>query len=183
VTRGVQLSAYLAVSLDGFIARTNGSMDWLRGGGPRPAEEARRYQEFMASVDAIVLGRGTFESVLDLSRWPYGDKPVIVLTSRGITVPDELGHQVTPMSGTPAHLVESFNSRGWNRVYVDGGTTIQRFLAAGLLHRLILNRVPVLIGSGLPLFGPLPADQWWVHVQTTAYAGGLVQSEYRATTG
>jgi dihydrofolate reductase len=118
--------------------------------------------------------------VLDLARWPYGEKPVIVLTSRSLTVPAELAHRVTPMQGTPAELVAQFDARGWTQVYVDGGITIQRFLAAGLVHRLILNRVPVLIGAGLPLFGPLPHDLWWEQVRTTAYAGGLVQSEYQA---
>ena len=174
----MELSAYLAVSLDGFIARANGSMDWLRGGGPRPAAEADRYRTFMQSVDGVVMGRATFEAVRRAPVWPYGTTPVIVLRSTTPDVSDTLGSVVEHMRGSAAELVSQWESRGWTHVYVDGGRTIQTFLAAGRLHRLVLNRVPVLIGTGIPLFGPLPADQWLDHVATTSYPGGLVQSEY-----
>ena len=174
----MELSADLAVSLDGFIARADGSMDWLRGGGPRPAEEAERYRTFMQSVDAVAMGRATFEAARHAPAWPYGTTPVVVLSSRPPDVPDTVTSAVEHMHGTPAELVAQWHPRGWTHVYVDGGDTIQRFLAAGLLHRLVLNRVPVLIGAGRPLFGALPADQWLDHVGTAAYPGGLVQSDY-----
>lgn len=174
----LELSAYLAVSLDGFIARPDGAMDWLRGGGPRPAEEAERHRAFMERMDAIVLGRGTFDAVRQLSVWPYAMKPVVVLSRRRPEVPDAAPCPVEHMSGTPSEVVARLSARGWTRLYVDGGKTVQRFLAAGLLHRLILNRVPVLIGAGVPLFGLVPGDVWLDHVATTAYPGGLVQSEY-----
>ena len=174
----MELSAYLAVSLDGFIARANGSMDWLRGGGPRPAAEAERYRAFMQRADGVVMGRATFEAVRRAPVWPYGTTPVVVLSSSRPEVPDTLVSVVEHMRGSAAELVSQWQARGWTHVYVDGGRTIQTFLAAGLLHRLVLNRVPVLIGTGIPLFGPLPMDQWLDHVATTSYPGGLVQSEY-----
>jgi dihydrofolate reductase len=174
----LELSAYVAISLDGYIARADGSMDWLRGGGPRPPEEAARYRAFIDSVDAIVLGRATYEAVRDLPVWPYPAKPVVVLGSAPSGVPSTHPDAVEHMTGAPADLLPRFGARGWSHLYVDGGNTIQRFLAAGLVHRLVLNRVPVLLGTGIPLFGPLPADVWLQHVSTVAYPGGLVQSEY-----
>jgi dihydrofolate reductase len=175
----MELSAYLAISVDGYIARANGSMDWLRGGGRRPADEERRYHAFVESVDAIVLGRATYEGVRHAPVWPYGTKPVVVLSHHPVTVPAALSRWVEPMSGEPADLVRRFHSRGWQHLYVDGGRTIQTFLAAGLLHRLILNRVPVLIGAGISLFGAVPQDVWLDHLRSETYPGGLVQSEYR----
>ncbi len=174
----MELSAYLAVSLDGFIARADGSMDWLRGGGPRPADEAERYRTFMQSVDAVVMGRATFDTVRHAPLWPYGTTPVVVLSSTAPAIPDALTSVVEHMHGTPSELVAQWQARGWTHVYVDGGRTIQAFLAAGLLDRLVFNRVPVLVGEGRPLFGALPAPLWLDHVGTTAYPGGLVQSEY-----
>lgn len=175
----LELSAHLAISLDGFIARSDGSMDWLRGGGPRPPAEAERYQVFMQGMDGIVLGRGTFDVVRQLPVWPYAMKPVVVLSRRTPEVPEAAPCPVEHMSGTPSEVVAQLSARGWTRLYVDGGKVVRQFLAAGLLHRLVLNRVPVLLGSGIPLFGALPADLWLEHVRTEAYPGGLVQSEYQ----
>lgn len=174
----VELSAYVAISLDGFIARADGSMDWLRGGGPRPAEEERRYRAFVDGVDAIVIGRTTYGVVRDMPVWPYPNKPVVVLGRDDAVIPQALAATVEHMTGSPAALIPQFVARGWTRLYVDGGRTVQGFLAAGLVHRLVLNRVPALIGTGIPLFGPIPADIWLQHVSTVAYPGGLVQSEY-----
>ena len=176
----MNVSVYVATSLDGFIAREDGSLDWLRGSGPRPAEEERGYRVFMDSVDAIVMGRVTYETVRDFPTWPYASKPVIILSHREVVIPSALAGRVEPMSGPPAELVPRLRARGWQHLYVDGGKTIQGFLAAGLVRRLTLNRLPVLLGSGLPLFGPVPGDVRLQHIRTVVYPGGLVQSEYGA---
>lgn len=110
--------------------------------------------------------------------WPYGTTPAIVLSSSPPDGPDALASLFEHMQGTPAELVARWQARGWQHVYVDGGRTMQELLATGLTHRLVLNLVPVLIGDGRPLFGAVPADLWLEHVGTTAYPGGLVQSEY-----
>jgi dihydrofolate reductase len=167
-------SIFIATSLDGFIARPDDALDWL----PVDDEE-HGYDEFIATVDAIVMGRRTFEKVLTFGTWPYGKKPVIVLsthTSR-IAAPD--GAVCEAMAGTPQEIVTRLSKRGMTHLYVDGGITIQRFLEAGLIERLILTRIPVLLGSGVPLFGPLSRDLRLEHVGTRTYASGLVQSEYR----
>ena len=162
----------VAVSLDGFIARTNGELDFL------PADaEPHGYEELMASVDALVIGRNTFEIVLAFDAWPYGQKPVFVLSSRPLA-PTPPGAVVEHMSGAPADIVSQLGARGIRHIYVDGGITIQRFLEAGLVQRLIITRVPVLIGAGIPLFGSLQRDITLTHVTTRQYASGLVQSEY-----
>ncbi len=169
----MKASIFVGTSLDGFIARANGAFDFLPPGGGEP----HGYDEFMATVDALVIGRKTFETVLGFDGWAYGKTPVFVLSSRPIAAAPP-GAVVERMSGAPADIVSRLEARGIQHIYVDGGITIQQFLQAGLIHRLIITRVPVLIGTGIPLFGPLQRDIALKHVATRQYASGLVQSEY-----
>jgi dihydrofolate reductase len=166
-------SVFVGTSLDGFIARANGTFDFLDTGGDEP----HGYEEFMATVDALVIGRNTYETALSFPAWPYGEKPVIVLSSRPIARASA-GAVVEHMSGAPADIVAQLAARGMTHLYVDGGVTVQRFLRAGQIQRFIITRVPVLIGRGIPLFGPLERDIVLTHVRTQQYRGGLVQSEY-----
>jgi len=169
-----EASVFIGISVDGFIARANGDLDFLPPGGG----EEHGYQEFMASVDALVIGRNTFDKVLTFDEWPYGGKPVVVLSTRPIDSPADPEAVVERMEGSPQDIAARLASRGARHLYVDGGITIQRFLQAGLIQRLIITRVPVLIGSGIPLFGALPSDIALRHVATRQYSSGLVQSEY-----
>jgi len=168
------VSVFVGTSVDGFIARPNGDLDFLPAGGGEP----HGYDEFIASVDAIVIGRKTFEKVLTLGAWPYGDKRVVVLSSRPVDLSAAGGGVVEQMSGPPAEIVSQLAASGAHHLYVDGGITIQGFLRAGLIQRLVITRVPVLIGEGVPLFGTLPRDIRLRHVATRHYPSGLVQSEY-----
>jgi dihydrofolate reductase len=167
-------SVFIGTSLDGFIARLNGEYDFLPEGGGEP----HGYTEFMASVDALVIGRKTFETVLTLPEWPYGDKRVVVLSSRPVDFSAVRGGRVEQMSGSPAEIVAKLAASGAHHLYIDGGITIQRFLRAGLIQRLTITRVPVLIGEGIPLFGTLPHDLRLRHIATQTYPSGLVKSEY-----
>ena len=169
----MKASVFIGTSLDGFIARANGDLDFLPPGGGEP----HGYVEFMISVDALVIGRKTFETVLTFDTWPYGEKLVFVLSTHPLA-PAPHGAVVERMSGPPADIVSQLAARGIRHIYVDGGITIQRFLQAGLIQRLIITRVPVLIGAGIPLFGTVPRDIVLKHVGTRQYASGLVQSEY-----
>lgn len=169
----VKTSVFVGTSVDGFIARANGDLDFLPPGSGEP----HGYHEFMATVDALVIGRKTFETVLAFDAWPYGDKPVFVLSTRPLAATPR-GAVVERMSGDPAEITSRLAARGLRHVYVDGGITIQRFLRAGLIQRLVITRVPVLIGAGIPLFGALQRDVALTHVATHQYASGLVQSEY-----
>jgi len=169
----MKASVFIATSLDGFIARVNGAIDWL----PPDGGEPHGYDEFIATVDALVIGRKTFETVLTFDAWPYGAKPVFALSTHTLA-PAPPGAVVERMSGDPAEIVSQLSDRGIRHVYVDGGITIQRFLQAGLIQRLIITRVPVLIGEGIPLFGATHRDIELKHIATRHYASGLVQSEY-----
>ena len=170
----MRASVFIGTSVDGFIARPDGALDFLPPGGG----EEHGYEAFMASVDALVIGRGTFETVLKFEEWPYGNKRVVVLSSRPLDFSPVRGGRVEQMGGSPREIVDRLDAQGVRHAYVDGGVTIQRFLRAGLIQRLVITRVPVLIGSGIPLFGVLDADVRLRHVATRAYASGLVQSEY-----
>ncbi len=174
----MKCSVFVGTSVDGFIARRNGAFDFLPAGGGEP----HGYNEFIASVDAIVLGRNTFEIVLPFDPWPYGKKRVVVLSSRPIDLTAVKGGNVEHMSGTPEEVVAKLAATGAKHLYIDGGITVQRFLRAGLIQRLIITRVPVLIGEGIPLFGSLPHDVKLEHVTTRGYPSGLGQSEYLVAT-
>jgi dihydrofolate reductase len=167
-------SVFIAASLDGFIARPDGSLDWLPADGGEP----HGYDEFVQTVDAHVIGRKTFETVLGFGAWPFGKKPVIVLSTRPSEILSPAGAACEAMAGSPHEIVARLAQRGWEHLYVDGGVTIQGFLQAGLIQRLIVTRIPVLLGAGIPLFGPLSHDIRLRHVATRSYPSGLVQSEY-----
>ena len=170
----MRASVFIGTSLDGFIAREDGALDWL----PVDGGEPHGYDEFIATVDALVIGRNTYNTVLSFNGWPYGAKPVFVLSTRTVA-PAPAGAIVDQMSGEPLEIVSTLGRRGIQHIYVDGGITIQRFLRAGLIQRLIITRVPVLIGTGIPLFGPLERDIVLQHISTRQFTSGLVQSEYR----
>src|SRR5437762_2510792 len=174
----MQASVFVGTSLDGFIARANGAFDFLPPGGGEP----HGYDEFIATVDALVIGRKTFETVLGFDGWAYGKKPVFVLSSRPIAAAPARA-VVERMSGPPEDIVSQLEARGIRHIYVDGGITIQRFIQVGMIQHLIVTRVPVLIGAGIPLFGDVPHDIPLQHVATRQYAGGLVQSEYLIPAG
>jgi dihydrofolate reductase len=145
-----------------------------RGGG-----EPHGYDEFIASVDALVIGRKTFETVRGFARWPYGDKRVVVLSRRSVDFSGVRGGRVEQMSGSPVEIIAKLERSGVGHVYVDGGVTIQRFLRAGLVQRLIITRVPVLIGEGIPQFGRLDGDIRLRHISTEQYSSGRLKSEHQ----
>jgi dihydrofolate reductase len=170
----MRVSVFCGTSVDGFLARPDGTLDFLPPGGGEP----HGYDEFIATVDAIVIGRKTFETVLAMESWPYENKRVVVLSSRKLDLSAARG-AVEQMSGSPAEIVDQLAASGAHHLYVDGGITIQEFLRAGLVQRLVITRVPVLIGEGIPLFGTVPHDIRLRHVATRHYPSGLVQSEYQ----
>jgi dihydrofolate reductase len=176
----MKLSVFCGASVDGFLARMDDTFDFLQTG----EQEPHGFAEFLASVDVVVIGRRTFEVVLKLGHLAlYGNKPVIVLSSRPLDFSSVKGAIVEQMSGEPTEIVRQLKARGFKHAYLDGGVTIQRFLAAECIDRLVITRVPVLIGAGIPLFGPVPRDIRLRHVATRSYPGGLVQSEYEVGDG
>ncbi|MCH9655054.1 MAG: dihydrofolate reductase family protein [Planctomycetes bacterium] len=175
----MKVSVYIASTLDGFIARKNGELDWLPGAdGETDSAEDFGFHDFMDSVDVMVIGRKTFDMVISFGEWPYTGKRVIVLTSKQIRIPSKLSSTVEVKSCHPAELVQELTEAGHQHLYVDGGKTIQSFLKDRLIQELTIFRVPVLIGSGTPLFGKLDKDIHFHHVQTTSFENGFVESKY-----
>jgi dihydrofolate reductase len=169
----IRASVFVGASLDGFIARPDGAIDFLPD-DPEP----HGFDEFFATVDALLMGRKTFETVLAFGgAWPYGAKPVFVLTSRPLP-PAPVGAVLEQVTGTPDEVMAKLGQRGIKHVYVDGGQTVQSFLSAGLIDRLIVTRVPVILGAGISIFGALARDIHLQHVATRSFPSGLVQSEY-----
>lgn len=178
----MKTSVYIATSFDGFIARKNGELDWLPGadGEPVPDSEGEDfgYNAFIQSIDTLIMGRNTFETVISFGQWPY-KKPVIVLSSTLDKLPDDLPATVELKCCSPEELSDELNISGARHLYIDGGKTIQKFLEAGLIDELIISQVPVLIGSGIPLFGPLNKDIKLSHLETTSFKNGFVQNKYK----
>ncbi|HEV7283164.1 MAG TPA: dihydrofolate reductase family protein [Pirellulaceae bacterium] len=178
----MQCSIFIGTSLDGFIARRDGSIDWLdyRSGQASPGEDFG-YKAFFDTVDVLIMGRKTLETVLafDLPKWPYGDKPIVVLSRTWKELPAGCPASVSLSDLSPAELVAKLAREGKRRAYIDGGTTIQSFFAAGLINDLTITRVPILLGEGIPLFDSLARETPLIHESTRAYDCGLVQSRYR----
>lgn len=168
---------YIAASLDGFIARPDGDIEWLHQWPD--AGHDYGYQAFMDSVDGIIIGRGTFEKVLSFGKWPY-DKPVVVL-SRTLdpqAIPPDRADRVQIIDLPPEEVLRRLDADGWSRAYVDGGQVIQSFLRAGLIADMTITHIPLLLGVGRPLFGALTRDVGLTHLETKAYPSGFVQSHY-----
>ncbi len=174
----ITVHVFIAVSLDGFIARHDGDISWLlQRDDP---EEDHGYTDFIADKDVIVMGRGSYEKVLTFDKWPY-DRPVIVLSKQlaGSRVPEELKGKLQFSGLGPRKLLEDLEEQNFRRVYVDGGQVIQSFLREGLINDMVITTIPVLIGGGRPLFGYLAQDTDLELVWSRTFPSGLVQSGYR----
>jgi dihydrofolate reductase len=180
----IQASVFIAQSLDGFIARKDGSIDWLNAQNAAvPPGEDCGYRAFIETIDVLIMGRNTFDHVLAFDPWPYDDLEIVVLSHRPLSLPEGFRGKVGATAEPPRALLERLAQRGARRVYVDGGATIQAFLAEGLIDDLTLTTVPVLLGEGRPLFGPLARDVRLSLVASKAFPFGFVQSTYRLLTG
>jgi len=169
---------YIACSLDGFIARENAALDWLPGSDGSSGDEDYGYHAFYDSVDAIVMGRNTYEFVSGIEPWPYVGKRVIVLSSKYKRDETLIAEGVEGISSSPDELIQQLISENVKHLYIDGGKTIQGFLRAGAIDEMTITRVPVLIGSGIPLFGSLTGDLHFKHISTRSFENGFVQSTY-----
>ena len=173
---------FMAMSLDGFVAREDHRLDWLMK--QKTEGEEHGYAEFEASIDGIVMGSGSFKNVLTFGEWPY-NKPVVVM-SRSMTqanVPEELTSKVRVSSLEPVALMQSLEEDGWSRAYVDGGKIVQSFIRCGLIDDFVLTIVPILIGDGKRLFGPIDGDIDMELTSSTPFKSGMIQNRYRVVVG
>ena len=177
-------TSFIATSLDGYIARSDGGLDWLDRANQTitPGEDCG-FAAYMQSVDAIAMGRATFEKVFTFPEWFYGDKPVYVLSTTLRALPHGTPATVQIHAGPPLTLLAHATKQGHPRLYVDGGRTVQSFIAAGLLDEITITTIPVLLGEGLPLFGPLAQDVALTHLETRTFPFGFVQTRYAVQRG
>jgi len=178
----MKVSVYIATTVDGFMARENGGLDWLPGSDgivdPELGNEDFGFRAFMDSVDALVMGRNTYELVISSGQWPYGDVKVVVLSNSLQRLSDVVPDTVQLKSCSPLKLYQELADAGINHLYVDGGKTIQSFIAAGLINEITITKIPVLIASGIPLFGGISKDIKLRHLITNSYRNGFVQTTY-----
>jgi dihydrofolate reductase len=168
-------SVFIATSLDGYIARRDGSIDWL-GAVQRPGEDYG-FRAFFDSVDALVIGRRTYEAALGFADWPYAGKRCLVLSHAALR--PRHGEEI--YAGDPQPVLERLAAEGVRRVYVDGGLVVSAFLAAGLVDDLTISVIPVLLGDGARLFGPGGVEEGLALLACRAFPSGLVQLEYRVS--
>ncbi len=168
---------YIATSIDGFIAKKDGAIDWLFD-IPNPDGSDFGFSDFIKNIDAIIMGRNTFELVLTFGNWPY-NKPVFVLSKTLQSVPKNLTDKVEILNDNPHSIIEELNSRKYFNLYIDGGKTIQGFLKQELIDEIIITRIPILLGDGIPLFCALTKEQKYEHIKTDIYNNALVKSYYK----
>lgn len=172
----MKTTVYVGTSLDGFIARKDGDIDWLVKYQNKEVHDS--YNEFISRIDAMVIGRGTYEKVLGFPEWPY-EKKVFVLSTSLKQIPGTLNEKATLVAMKPAELMNYLSDKGFSNIYIDGGKVIQSFLREDLIDELIITKVPELIGTGIPLFGYLDNDLRFEHIKTNIYSDGLVKSQYK----
>ena len=171
-------SVFIATSLDGYIADKNGEVDWLHS-VPNPDNNDMGYVEFINGIDALVMGRKTFETVIGFDvPWPY-TKPVFVLSNKLKEIPDSHKEKAFLMNGTLTEILEQIHEKGFERLYIDGGTTIRNFLKEDLIDEMILTTIPILLGGGSSLFGDLPAELNFEMVGTKTFLNQISQRHYR----
>ena len=174
-----EVIVYIAASLDGFIARSDGSIDWLDVAGSEEAEQSMSdFLTLLDNVDCLVMGRKTFDTVKEFSPWPYGTLPVIVLSSTLSSPPEIEGASIGIRSAQPADLVRDLEGEGFGRIYIDGGATIHGFLREGLVDRMTLATVPILLGSGRPLFPEMENELRFKLESSVSLDSGIVKSTY-----
>lgn len=167
---------YIATSLDGYIATIDGDIKWLSE-IPNPSNTDYGFYDFLGRVDAIVMGRNTFEKVLTFSEWPY-TKEVFVLTTKDIQIPEKLNSKVRALKGTPKEVSDKLTQMGYKNLYIDGGNTIRRFLSANLIDEIVISQVPIILGDGIHLFAKTDIRLNLKHFNTTVYDNGIVKSHY-----
>jgi dihydrofolate reductase len=179
VFKNIRLSAFIATSIDGYIARHNGKLDWLEIASNKETPDDFGYQTYIGSVDCVVMGRNSFEKAVSFPEWPYHNKRVIVLSRRWRHIPDQFVHLSEHYSGKVELLAVELQNQGVRHVYVDGGLTIQSFIQNKLLTEITLNQLPILLGTGIPLFGMTRGDQKLKLLSSCCFDSGVVQSSYQ----
>ena len=168
---------FIATSLDGFIADSTGGIEWLDT-FPEINQIDTGYYTFTANIDALLMGRNTFETVLGFDiEWPY-KKPVFVLSNSMTSIPEKYQGKVELVRGSLTEVMETIHQKGFGRLYIDGGKTIQSFLKEDLIDELVITVIPVLLGRGIPLFGELNQTLVFECKKTTLFVDKILQNQF-----
>lgn len=169
---------FIATSLDGYIADKNGRIDWLHS-IPNPDNIDMGYGEFNSQIDALLMGRITFETVLGFDiDWPY-QKPVFVLSNTLTEIPEKYKDKAYLVKGTVKEIIGNIHKKGFYRLYIDGGKVIQSFLKEDLIDNMVITIIPTLLGSGIPLFSDLPNKLDFECTNSRIYLDKIVQNHFR----
>lgn len=171
-------SVFIATSIDGYIADKNGGIDWLHS-IPNPDNDDMGYVDFTSRIDALVMGRTTFETVLGFDvDWPYV-KPVFVLSNTLQEIPESHQGKAFLVKGTLTEILDQIHEKGFKRLYIDGGTTIRNFLKEDLIDEMVLTTIPVVLGGGASLFTELPNELTFELIGTKTYLNQITQHHYK----
>ncbi|MFD2834731.1 dihydrofolate reductase family protein [Gramella sp. AN32] len=171
-------SVFIATSIEGYIADKNGGIDWLHS-IPYPHNYDMGYTNFIKGIDAILMGRKTFETVLRFDiDWPY-NQPVFVLSNKLNEIPDSLQGKAFLIKGSLTKIIRQIHEKGYYRLYIDGGTTIRNFLKEDLIDEMILTTIPILLGGGTSLFSELPNKIKFELIGTKTYLNQIIQNHYK----
>ncbi|MBM3138440.1 MAG: dihydrofolate reductase [Chloroflexi bacterium] len=174
----MKVSVFIAASVDGYIAREDGGIDWLENPDANPNQDYG-YQDFIRNIDAILMGRNTFDVVMNLPDWSYGGIPLFVLTHHPSTLPSDKFEEVQPIQGKPQEIINELEKLGFHNIYIDGGKTISDFLSESLVDEMIITRIPILLGRGISLFNPMEKEARLELLSTIDFEDGLVQNKYK----
>ncbi|ASO06605.1 5-amino-6-(5-phosphoribosylamino)uracil reductase [Arenibacter sp. NBRC 103722] len=168
---------FIGASLDGYIADRNGGLNWLTA-IPNPEQSDMGYTEFMAQVDALVMGRKTFETVCGFEGdWPYA-KPIFIVSRTFDTIAEEYRDKAELVKGSLVQILEKIHNKGYHRLYIDGGVTIQNFLKEDLIDEITITTIPIVLGGGSALFSVLPKELEFTLVASKVFLDQLVQNHY-----
>ena len=171
-------SVFIATSIDGYIADKNGGIDWLHS-IPNPDQDDMGYAEFINRIDALLMGRTTFETVIGFDvDWPY-KQPVFVLSNKLKEIPESHKDKAYLVKGTLTDILDQIHKKGFKRLYIDGGTTIRNFLKEDLIDEMVLTTIPVLLGGGSSLFGELPNELNFELIETKTFLNQIIQGHYK----
>jgi dihydrofolate reductase len=171
-------SLFIATSLDGYIADKNGGLDWLES-IPNPENDDMGFVEFTSGIDALVMGRTTFETVIEFDvPWPY-NKPVVVLSNKLKEIPESYKDKAFLIKGTLTKILDQIHEKGYERLYIDGGTTIRNFLKEDLIDEMVLTTIPILLGGGSSLFAELPNELKFELIGTKTFLNQITQNHYK----
>ncbi|MGL6315183.1 dihydrofolate reductase family protein [Vibrio sp. WXL103] len=185
----MKCSVFIATSVDGFIARKDGSVDWLHSAGNPNAENdglaEQTFGDYIASIDCMIMGRNCMQVISDMDltpeQWPYGETRIIVLSTTLSQPPENMQDKVELYSGELNALLTLLESEGYQHAYVDGGATIQSFLNLKRIDEMTITYAPIILGEGIRLFGPTNHDIKLTEAKSTTFANDFIQVNYKVS--